>query len=328
MIGNNMNAFGLISLDSEHLHVVVMPFGATLVDMRVKGRDAPLILGWNNPKDYAVHSGVFAGAVVGRYANRIALGKTQVDGRDLTLETNSAPHHSHGGSNGFSSQSWRVGNKSASSVEFLLQSPDGAGGYPGELNVRATYEIVDEYILRLTFTATTSKTTLLNMCHHPYFNLKGHGDTNDHILEIAAEHYLPHDGSVLPTGEISPVASTPFDFMHPRQIADAKQSTPYLYNHTYALARKSRETPHFAARLSAPDSPTMEVWTTQTGLHFYNGYKIPTVGGGLDGQSYGPYSGLCLEAQNWPDAPNNVSFPSAKLTPDMSYKEITEYKLY
>lgn len=323
-----MDAFGLISLKSAYLQATVMPFGATLVDLRIQGAEKSLILGWSNPEDYAANSYVFAGAVVGRYANRIAYGRTQIDGQNLELEINSPPHHSHGGNAGFSAQNWTLGSQTPSSVEFLLRSPDGAGGYPGNLDVSVVYEIVSDNVLRLVFEAKTDKPTFLNMCHHPYFNLKGHGDIHDHKLEIAANHYLPHDGSVLPTGGIYPVADTPFDFLQERQVKSAEQSSPHLYNHTYALARKSRQIPQFAARLSAHDSPVMEVWTTQTGLHFYNGYKIPNLGGGLDGRSYYPYSGLCLEAQNWPDAPNNENFPSAKLLPNETYREVTEYKFY
>lgn len=176
-----------------------------------------------------------------------------------------------------------------------------------------TYEVLHPAILRLTLEAHSDTATIVNLCHHPYFNLDGNGEINSHCLTIAADHYLPSRDDLIPTGEIKAVTGTPFDFRLPQLLDRKRRRADVLYNHTFCLGEATRKAPHFAARLSARSGVEMEIWTTQDGLHFYEGYKIANCPPGLDGRCYTPRSGLCLEAQNWPDSPNNEHFPSAIL---------------
>ena len=312
-------------ISNGRLSARVMPFGASLVDLRLEGIDHPLVLGLADLADYPRH-GLLFGAVVGRHANRIGGARVQIDGRTYQLEANEPPHHLHGGAGGFGVRDWQLKALSPAAAVFGLISADGDAGYPGALSVTATYQIVTPATLSLTLEARADRTTIVNLCHHPYFNLDGHADVSDHELTIAADRYLPSGPELVPTGEIAPVAGTPFDFRVPRRVGRAVRRSGKIFNHNFCLAYEAPTSPTFAARLRGRTGVTMELWTTQLGVHFYEGYRIANCPPGLDGRRYGPRAGLCLEAQNWPDSPNNSDFPSAILPAGQLYRQVTEYR--
>lgn len=312
-----------ITIDNGRLSARLIPFGATLVDLRLAGWDRSLVLGFDRVEDYAL-TNHYAGAVIGRHANRIYRGEVVLDGISVRLPRNSDGNHLHGGETGIARQSWDTIEQGARAVRMQCTSPDGHEGYPGTCEFTALYEIIGEATLRLTLEATTDRTTLVNLCQHPYFNFTGRAEVFDHVLEIEAQTYLPSDVDLIPTGEERNVEGTPFDFTKPRPVGGNRPDPGY--NNNYCLARVTRSEPHFAARLTAPGGPAMELWTTQTGLHLYDGYKLASHQKGSDGRLFGPNSGLCLEAQNWPDSPRRTGFPSAQLSVGDTYRQITEYR--
>lgn len=318
--------FSPIRIRNEVMSAKLIPYGATLLDLRLAHVEHPLILGFEDPIDYKRHQHFYCGAVIGRFANRIGQGACKVDGVPIQLERNNHPNHLHGGSQGFASQCWRIVEQDDNAVEFILESPDGDENYPGDLSISARYQICNVATLKLSVTARTNRTSPINIAHHPYFNLDGGADILDHQLQIAAENYLPCDENLLPTGEISPVSDCAFDFRSERSIRSPQTEQTSVYNNTFCLNQKTNSQVQFAARLTGKSKIEMEVWTTQAGIHFYDGYKLGHCPSGLDGRRYGPRSGLCLEAQNWPDSPNHAHFPNALLSPGETYHQVTEYR--
>jgi aldose 1-epimerase len=308
---------------NDALSARLSPFGATLIDLRLAGWPHPLVLGFDAIEDYR-DTDHYAGAVVGRHANRIAKGNVKLSDRVLALPRNGGEHHLHGGVTGTSRQDWTILEQTPTSLAFHLVSPDGHEGYPGECSITARYSIIDPATLRLEFEAKADRETVVNLCHHPYFDFSGRGDIAAHRLKIAAETYLPAGLDLIPTGEIAPVAGTLYDFSAARAIG-ADRPLPG-FNNTYCLAASTRSEPAFAASLSLPAGPDLQLWTTQTGLHLYDGYKLQPGQRGLEGRIYGAGHGLCLEAQNWPDSPNHHRFPSAILPVDTTYRQVTEYR--
>jgi aldose 1-epimerase len=313
------------SIDNGTLSARLLPVGASLVDLRLVGYDWPLVLGFDVEREYA-EADHYAGAIIGRHANRITGGHARIAGRDVQLPRNGGEHHLHGGATGLARQRWTVAKATPTSVQFVTSSPDGHEGYPGRLDVTVSYELVERATLRLSFEATVDAPTILNLCHHAYFNLSGRPDILDHQVAIAADRYTVASSDLVPTGEIRDVAGSDFDLRQPRTIGDARQSLPPGFNHNYCLASSARDTVALAARVTAPGAPALEVWTTQTGVHFYDGYKLRPELIGIEGRRYGPNAGLCLEAQNWPDAVNHPHFPSAEIGPGEVYRQVTEYR--
>lgn len=300
----------------------ISPLGASLVDLRLRKIGHPLVLGFASRDDYALGEH-YAGAVIGRHANRIAGGRAEIDGTIFQLPRNSGGHHLHGGATGLARQDWQVVSAEPDLLVLRLHSPDGHEGYPGNCDIELRYETTGT-TLRLSFRAQSDRATLLNLCHHPYFNFSGRPDIFDHRLEINADRYLVSSPDLIPTGEIRPVAGSAFDFRRERAIGASRPEPGF--NNNFCLASQTRPEPHYAARLSLAGGPAMDVWTTQPGLHLYDGYKLEPGLTGLEGRRYGPNAGLCLEAQNWPDSPNHPGFPSALLRPGETYRQVTEYR--
>lgn len=316
-----------LSIDNGRLAARLLPVGASLVDLRLKGFGWPLVLGFEDERDYA-EADHYAGAVIGRHANRITGGHARIAGRSVQLPLNAGAHHLHGGATGLARQRWEVAEATPTSVRFATTSPDGHEGYPGQLEAAVTYELVAPATLRLSFLARVDAPSILNLCHHAYFNLSGRADILDHDVTIAADRYTVASPDLVPTGEIRDVAGSAFDLRQPRVVGEARQSLPPGFNHNYCLAGEVRDAPEFAARVTAPGGPGLEVWTTQTGVHFYDGYKLRPDLVGLERRRYGPNAGLCLEAQNWPDAVNYPQFPSAEIGPGDVYRQVTEYRFF
>jgi aldose 1-epimerase len=312
----------------------VITYGATLSELWVPDRSGKLgdvVLGFDNLHGYLGNHPWF-GATVGRVANRIAKGKFTLDGKEYSLEINNPPNNLHSGSKGLSRTVWKaepLHEPNAAAVRFTCVSPDGDGGFPGNLSVTLVYRLTDDNELQLEYTAKTDKATPVNLTNHSYFNLGGGKDILDDILYLQAEHYTPVDGTLIPTGEIQPVKGTPLDFTSPVAIGARireMKGNPGGYDHNYVLSKKAGKL-KLAARVLDPGSGRqMEVWTTEPGLQFYSGNFLDGTIVGKRGVVYGKHSGFCLETQHFPDSVNHPRFPSVILGPREVYRTETIYK--
>lgn len=328
----NVKCFGIdaagrevqeITIGSGVLTVAVLDHGATLRDVRLAGR--PLILGFERLEDHLAESPYF-GALCGRCANRIAGGRFSLDGVDHALNVNDGVNHLHGGSGGFHRRLFSIEEVSADRVRFGLVSADGDQGYPGEVRLSATYSVTGTTLV-MDLEATTDAPTLVNLAGHAYFDFDGTGSILDHELTLYADRWNPVGPGLIPTGEVASVADTPYDFRTARPIRLERDGVRVGYDTNFVLADAPSATPRRAARLVGPKSGVaMELWTTEPGVQFYDGGGIAVRAAGLDGRRYAANSGLCLEPQRWPDAPNHPNFPSAVLRPGETYRQVTEYR--
>ncbi|ODN71317.1 aldose epimerase family protein [Methylobrevis pamukkalensis] len=316
-----------ITIGRDGLSAAILTFGAILRRLDVSTAQGPrnVVLGFEEVAPYD-GDGRYFGAIAGRCANRIAGGAFELDGTSYRLPLNQAGRtHLHGGLRGFAQRLWQVESRDDQSVTLTRRSPDGEEGYPGTLDVSCRYEIAADRRLTITLTATTDAPTLVNLAGHAYFNLDGDGDILDHDLTVAAEAYTPIDADLIPTGEIRPVAGTPFDFRAARPIRRAEAGGRVGYDHNFVLTDARSDTPRLAARLSGQGGLTMDLFTTEPGLQVYDGSMIVPMAG-TDGRSFSPNSGICLEPQVFPDAINNPRFPSAVLRPGETYRQVTAYR--
>jgi len=312
-----------VAIAGGGLSADILSYGAVLRDLRLDGAGYPLVLGFNSLADYIQHSRSH-GITAGRYANRIAEGRFELDGQVFQLERNFLDrHHLHGGSTGFGLRPWSIEMVGDSSVTLALISPDGEGGYPGRVNVRCTFRILPPASLQIVYEAETSAPTILNLAHHSYFNLDGTPDILNHSLQIPADNYLPVDETLIPTGKIASVNGTPFDFRAGRRIRQSKGAAT-LYDHNFCLAREPFPEPVFHAALAGESGIGMTLTSTEPGLQFYDGAGLDVPVPGLDGKIYGPHAGLCLEPQRWPDSPNRPDFTDATLRPGETYRQVTQ----
>jgi aldose 1-epimerase len=314
-------------LESPDLTMSVLSWGAVIRDLRprhgaMSGR--PLVLGLNSVADYEAHSPHF-GAIVGRVANRIANGRARLDGRDVALTHNTADgHHLHGGRRGFGRRNWRMAEADGVSVALELASPDGEEGYPGAVEARVRYRVDGAAVITV-ICARCDAPTFVNLAQHSYFNLDGAGDVLSHRLRLAAARVTPVDATLIPTGELVAVEGSVFDFRAARPLSPAGAS-PTVYDINYCLADAPRATPVYAATLEGAAGVRLDLATTEPGLQLYDGNGIDVAVPGLDGRLYGARSGLCLEPQHWPDAPNHTNFPSIVLRPGETYRQRTEFR--
>ncbi|MBX3597384.1 MAG: galactose mutarotase [Rhizobiaceae bacterium] len=309
------------------LSAKILTWGAVVQDLRLSGHEPPLVLGFVRFEDYPQHSPYF-GAVPGRYANRIGNARFVIDGKTHHTDPNFLGKHSlHGGRNGFGTRNWSVALHGPDFVTLTHHSADGDMGFPGALDASCTYRLKNPGTLSIELNATCSEPTICNLTNHSYFNLDdgGTGDTLDHQLQIGAAAYLPVDDELIPTGVVQPVDGTPFDFTRARAIRHKNGGAQFVYDHNFCLASTHGRMRRAATARGAISGVEMEMWTTEPGVQFYGGHKIPEIAG-LGGREYGPYSGFCLEAQVWPDAPNRPYFPSALLRPGETYHHVTEYR--
>ncbi|AZO37836.1 galactose-1-epimerase [Mesorhizobium sp. M2A.F.Ca.ET.037.01.1.1] len=306
----------------------IIGLGAIVQDLRLNGHDAPLVLGYDRFEPYETDRAFF-GAVVGRFANRIGGGRFTIAGQRYQTEQNFLGKHTlHGGSEGFFHRPWTVSLHGRDFVTLTLHDPDGAMGFPGALDVTCTYRLKIPGTLSMELTATCEQPTLCNLAQHSYFNLDdgGVGDILDHRLMLNASAYTPVDDEMIPTGVVKPVDGTPFDFRQARALRMEMEGEQLQYDLNYCLA-SSRGPLHQAAWVQGANSGVeMEVWTTEPGLQLYSGQFVAPASPGLDGRHYKAFSGLCLEAQTWPDAPNRPYFPQATLWPGQIYHQVTEYR--
>ncbi|MCU0795440.1 MAG: galactose mutarotase [Akkermansiaceae bacterium] len=334
----------LIELTNRHgLRARITNLGATLVGMEVPDRDgrmADVTLGYDSAADYLSPANPYLGATVGRFGNRIAHGRFTLDGNLYQLALNNAPggipSHLHGGDGGFHRKLWEIVSHGPSEVRMRLVSPDGDDGYPGELEVEVLYALNDDNELIWQATANSRAATVLNLVHHSYWNLSGNpmAPVLDHELSLRASRYLPTDPGLIPTGELRSVADTPLDFTSTHRIGERIDGDfPCLgygagYDHAWVLDDGTDES-QVAATFHHPESGrTLEILTNQPAIQVYAGNFLgpECFGGdhpaGKSGQIYPRRSGLCLETENFPDAPNHPHFPSAVLRPGETYRHI------
>ncbi|HKW02823.1 MAG TPA: aldose epimerase family protein [Vicinamibacterales bacterium] len=329
----------LITLRNQAgIEVRIMTWGATILSIKTPDRAGALddiTLGFDTFAPY-VDKAPYFGAVVGRYGNRIAKGKFTLDGKTYTLVTNNGANALHGGTRGFDKRLWKADtfqNASGVGVKMSYTSADGEEGYPGTLAAEVTYTLNDKNQLVVDYHATTDKATVVNLTQHTYFNLAG-GKANDilgHELMLNADRYTPVDDTLIPTGELAPVAGTPFDFRTATAIgARIGQDNEQLkrgkgYDHNWVLTRQG-DGLSLAARVVEPTTGrTLEVSTTEPGIQFYSGNFLDGKLTGKGGRVYPQRSGFCLETQHFPDSPNHANFPSTVLRPGQEYKTQTVF---
>ena len=320
-------------LGNGTLKVTLTNFGARMLAIEAPDRHGGMehvLLGFDRV-DQILKAGSF-GAVLGRYANRIADGRFTLDGHAYQLSVNDPPNTLHGGKQAFSKKFWTLAERSEVSATWTLASPDGDQGFPGALSAKATYTL-EGMALRLVLEATVDKPCPVNLSAHPYFNLAGQHalDCHDHEVEVFAARFLPTDATQIPTGELKPVAATPFDFRTPVRIGDRiRDDDPQMmpargFDHCFVLDGTAG-TMRRAARVTHPGSGrVLEVETDLPGLQVYTGNSL---NGSLIGHggTYRQTAGLALEAQHFPDAPNQPNFPSTVLRPGKTFRATILYR--
>ena len=330
---------GLFRLDAGGaVTAAVSDYGAALVSLTAPdhdGRAGDIVLGFDRAEDYRADD-QFLGVVVGRYANRIAGGRFTLDGVSFDLPRNDGRHHLHGGPEGFHRRPWSAepleSPDGEAAVRLSLVSPDGDQGYPGTLTVSATYTLFREGRLRLEFSATTDRPTVVSLASHAYFNLDGGADILDHRLTVHAGRFCAIDAEAIPTGALVPVADTPFDLHAGRRIGDVLAcGHPQLtagrgLDHCFAIdGPPGRLRP--VAELEGPVSGRrLAVLSTQPGVQVYSGNNMHETAG-KQSRRFGYRSGVCLETQSFPDAPNRPVFPDTCLRPGQTYRQSTEFVL-
>lgn len=320
--------------------VSITNYGGAVVAVKVPGRNgklADVVLGYDTADGY-VNDKSYFGAIVGRYGNRIGHAQFVLDGKTYTLAKNNHENSLHGGIKGFNKAVWSaktLPGKDGQSLELSYLSKDGEEGFPGNLKVTVVYTLTDANALRIAYSATTDKKTVVNLTNHSYFNLagQGSGDILGHQLMIQADKFTPVDSGLIPTGEFRDVADTPFDFRKATAIgARIDQDEEQLklgggYDHNFVVRRSSDSGESLAARVVEPTSGrVLEVWTTQPGVQFYTGNFLDGKTAGKGGATYPKRSAFCLETQHYPDSPNQPKFPSVVLNPGERYHTVTTYK--
>ncbi len=306
----------------------IITWGAVIRDLIVPASNGPqrVVLGLNSLEEYRKYSPHF-GAVPGRFANRIGAGKFTLDGKTYQLPLNDHGKNTlHGGPQGFGKRPWSILKVEPHAVTLALDSPDGDAGFPGALRVTCTYALLEPGTLLVDMIATCDAPTIVTLAQHSYFNLDGSADILDHEVTIPSSFRIPTDADLIPTGEISRVAGTPFDFRAARPV---RHESGTSYDTAFVVeAEPDIDTGlAFAARARSPKNGlTLDVYTNQTAVQFYDAKKLNCPVPGLGGAHYGPNGGLCFEAQNFPDAPNHRHFPSSTLRPGERYRQHTEYQ--
>ena len=325
--------------NSRGMEVRAMNYGGIIVSLRVpdkKGVLADVVLGFDTLDAYLNNTPYF-GAIIGRYANRIANGKFTLNGAGYRLARNNGMNSLHGGLKGFDKVLWRgeqFENNQGIGVVFTYTSKNGEEGYPGNLKAKVTYTLTDQSELQIEYQATTDEATPVNLTNHSYFNLvsEGNGDILKHNLILNADRFTPVDSTLIPAGELRSVAGTPFDFTKPTAIGaridtnNEQLAIAHGYDHNFVLSRKGSGL-ELAGRVHEPQTGrALEVYTTEPGVQFYTGNFLDGTITGKHGHAYNKHAGLCLETQHFPDSPNHSNFPWTILKPEQTYNSRTVYK--
>jgi aldose 1-epimerase len=324
-------AVSLYTLTNERgFEVAITNYGGAVVSLKAPDRDgtfADVVLGFDTLEEY-VRNPRYFGPLIGRHANRIALGKFSLDGCEFQLKQNNGVNHLHGGAKGFDKRVWKAADErtdSAASLHLEYFSPHGEEGYPGNLTARVVYTLSDDGELEIDYEATTDRETIVNLTNHSYFNLAGRGDILGHELTLQADAFTPVSKELIPTGEIKSVADSPMDFRSGKAIGTDLASAGG-YDHNFVLNNHDG-TLELAARLYEPGSGrVLKIFTTEPGMQFYSGNFLDGSFTGKGGVVYHKYTGLCLEPQHFPDAPNHPNFPNTVLRPGEVYKHLSVYR--
>jgi aldose 1-epimerase len=320
------------------LSAAITNYGGRIVGLNAPdkaGKPGDVVLGFKSIDAYLNANEKFHGAIIGRYGNRIAKGKFLLEGNEYTLATNNGANHLHGGPKGFYAVVWDAIAIGDSSLRLSYLSKDGDEGYPGNLNVEVVYTLTADNSLKIEYSATTDKTTIVNLTNHAFFNLAGEnlGTINDHILTINASKFNPVDSSLIPIGEIAKVENTPFDFRKGKaigkdlQVADLQLKYGKGYDHNFVIDPDSSKVLNFAAKIIEPQSGrVMEVFTTEPGLQFYGGNFMTGADVDKNGKPHNFREAFCLETQHFPDSPNQSAYPSVVLKPGQKYHTVSYYK--
>jgi len=316
----------------------ITSYGGIVTSLNVpdrNGRFDDVVLGYDTLAEYLKSSPYF-GALIGRYGNRIAKGKFHLDGKTYVLATNNGPNALHGGIKGFDKVVWTVARAEVTpqgpQLTLTYRSKDGEEGYPGDLSVTAVYTLTNDNALRLDYLATTDQPTVVNLTHHSYFNLRGHGDILSHVVQINAGLFTPVDDTLIPTGELRSVANSPFDFRKPTAIGaridtvDEQLRFGKGYDHNWVIDKPSQSLPVQAIVYEPETGRVLEVLSAEPGLQFYSGNFLDGSNIGKGGKAYAFRSGFCVEPQHFPDSPNHPNFPSTVLRPGETYRNTIVYR--
>lgn len=312
-----------VSIGNGRLTAHLVTYGAALQDLRLQGHTPPLVLGWPTLDGY-VNSNACFGAIVGRFANRIANGRFQIDGRHYRTDRNFLGRHTlHGGVQHAGHLVWSLSDWSAQSAAMTVVMPDGHMGFPGRLEAQVRYTVSESDALEIEIEARTDRLTPCSFAPHSYFVLDDSGDVAGHDMRIMANRYLPLDGDLIPTGEVREVAGTKFDFRLIRQIG------AYPYDLNYCLSRTRGNLREVCRIASAQSGLELRVATTEPGLQIYtNGQFDEVRRAGLCNMPYDRRSGIAVEPQLWPDALHHPGFPSATLAPGQTYRHVSRFGFY
>lgn len=320
--------------NSNGMEARVSDFGGTLVSLTVPDRDgkmADVLLGFDKAEDY-VGERSFYGAILGRYANRIANAAFDLEGQHYQVTANSKWGTLHGGNKGFDRVMWTATaevTKEGPSVKLTYVSKDGEEGYPGTLTTTAVYTLTDKNELKLDYTATTDKPTVVNLSLHPYFNLKGQGegDVLDHVVTLYGDKFTPIGDNRMPTGEIKSVEGTALDFRKPATIGarinsdDEQLKKAFGYDHNFIVNRTKPGELALAAKVEEPTTGrVLEVLTTEPGFQFYTDNAAGDTDGNKGGKTYHIHYAFCIEPGHYPDSPNHPNFPTTELKPGETFK--------
>lgn len=321
--------------NSNGMQVTISNYGGKVTSWMAPdkaGKMANIVLGFDSANEYVTKKPPYFGALIGRYGNRIANGTFKLGDSTYHLATNNGKNHLHGGLKGFDKVIWTaaVSNDSLPQLTLTYLSKDKEEGYPGNLAVTVKYSLTDDNELLIEYDAETDKPTVLNLTNHSYFNLSGdHANTIlGHKLMMRASSYNPVDSTAIPTGELAPVAGTPFDFKTPTLIGAKIDSIKGGYDHNWILDRAGKNDLEKVAVLSdSVSGRTLEVYTTEPGLQFYTGNFLDGTMMDSKGVAITKHSALCLETQHFPDSPNEPKFPTTTLKPGEKFHSVTKYKL-
>jgi len=326
----------LYTLQDGKITVKILTYGGIVQSIEApdrNGKTANIVLGFDGLDGY-VQTGnkPYMGAIIGRYANRIAGGTFQLNGKTYHVPKNDGDNALHGGLNGFNKKVW-TSTETENGVELKYVSKDGEEGFPGNLTTTVRYTLKGNE-LRIDYTATTDADTVLNLTNHSYFNLKGqgNGDILGHTMKINAHRYTPVDKNLIPTGELAPVAGTPFDFLEPTAIGariDADNEQLKLargYDQNWVLEGDGKKVIVAAEAYEPTTGRVLEVLTDQPGIQFYTGNFLDGSVTGTDGKVYKKRYAFCLETQHYPDSPNHPKFPTTELKPGQTFRSTTVYR--
>lgn len=323
--------------NGKNTTVGVCNYGAAVTKFCINnniGQPTDVVLGFKNLNDYKKNP-CYLGVTVGRYANRIANGIFELEGKTYKLDTNNAPNCLHGGFNGFQNKIWDIQNNTKNSITLSYFSADLEGGFPGNLTVSVRFELSETDELSINYIAYTDKTTVINLTNHTYFNLNGHnaGKCIQHLLKINANLFTPTNKNAIPTSELKSVTNTPFDFRDFKTIEQNMDNNNEQiifgagYDHNFCVANYDGNLKLAAEVMGNLTDIKLQVFTTQPGLQFYSGNYLNDIALGKHNLPYGYRSGFCLETQHFPDSPNQNHFPTTVLNPDTKFTSTTIYKL-